>query len=170
MTSMLHRILDQRGLLSRRDTLVLGAGAVAAVVAPSMPPAAAQEEAERHGISTFGDLKYAADFKHFDYVNPNAPKGGIFSQIGPSAAFNQNLQTFNSLNSYILRGDAAQGMENTFATLMPPPKVGLTEVGLPLATGKPPADEVSLMLWMFAPARAKAAMPLAASIGMLAST
>src|SRR5436190_14734705 len=118
MTCTLHRLLERRGLLSRRDTLTLGAGAVAAFVAPWAPPAMAQEEAERHGISAFGDLKYPPDFKHFDYVNPNAPKGGMFSQIGPSAAFNQNLQTFNSLNSYILRGDAAQGMENTFATLM----------------------------------------------------
>ena len=75
-------------------------------------------ETERHGLSAFGDLKYPADFKYFDYVNPNAPKGGIFSQIGPSAAFNQNLLTFNSLNSYILRGDAARGLELTFATLM----------------------------------------------------
>ena len=55
---------------------------------------------------------------HFDYVNPNAPKGGVFSQIGPSRQFNQIFLTFNSLNSYILKGDAAQGMELTFATLM----------------------------------------------------
>ena len=69
-------------------------------------------------MSAFGDLKYPADFKHFDYVDPNAPKGGVFSQIGPSRAFNQNFLTFNSLNSYILKGDAAQGMELTFASLM----------------------------------------------------
>ena len=37
---------------------------------------AAQAEA-RHGISAFGELKYRSDFKHFDYVNPDAPKGGI---------------------------------------------------------------------------------------------
>jgi ABC-type oligopeptide transport system substrate-binding subunit len=82
MTSSLHRLLDQRGLLTRRETLVLSAGAVAAMVAPPAmtQPAVAQEETERHGISTFGDLKHPADFKHFDYVNPNAPKGGIFSQ------------------------------------------------------------------------------------------
>jgi microcin C transport system substrate-binding protein len=118
MTTMLHRLLDQRGLLSRRDTLMLGAGAVAAMAAP---PAAAQEgqaEAERHGISAFGDLKYPADFKYFDYVNPNAPKGGLFSQLGPTAAFNQNFLTFNSLNTFILKGDAAQGMEACFASLM----------------------------------------------------
>ena len=68
-------------------------------------------------MSAFGDLKYPADFPHFNYVNPNAPKGGVFSQIGPNRQFNQSFQTFNSLNSYILKGDAAQGMELTFATL-----------------------------------------------------
>ena len=67
-------------------------------------------------MSSFGDLKYPADFPHFDYVDPKAPKGGAFSQIGPGTIFNQNQLTFNSLNSYILRGDAAQGMELTFAT------------------------------------------------------
>ncbi|MGE0752559.1 MAG: extracellular solute-binding protein [Variibacter sp.] len=80
--------------------------------------AQAAEEAERHGLSAFGDLKYPADFKHLDYVDPNAPKGGTFSQIGPSVQYNQSFLTFNSLNSYILRGDAAQGMELTFASLM----------------------------------------------------
>ena len=71
-------------------------------------------------MSAFGDLKYPKDFKHFEYVNPQAPKGGVFSQLGPSRQFNQNFLTFNSLNSYIFRGDAALGMELTFATLMTP--------------------------------------------------
>jgi microcin C transport system substrate-binding protein len=102
--------------LTRRDTLVLGAGAAATAVIPFS--AFAQQEPERHGISAFGDLKYPADFKQFDYVNPDAPKGGLFSQIGPSKQYNQNFLTFNSLNSYILKGDAAQGMELTFAALM----------------------------------------------------
>ena len=101
--------------LTRRDTLVLGAGALAAMV---VRPASAEDAPARHGMSAFGDLKYPADFKHFDYVDPNAPKGGTFSHIGPTRAFNQNFLTFNSLNSFILRGDAAQGMELTFATLM----------------------------------------------------
>ncbi len=102
--------------LTRRDTLVLSAGALAAM---AVRAADAQEETpERHGISAFGDLKYPPDFKHFDYVDPNAPKGGTFSHIGSTRAFNQNFLTFNSLNSYILRGDGAQGMELTFASLM----------------------------------------------------
>jgi microcin C transport system substrate-binding protein len=69
-------------------------------------------------MSAFGDLAYPPDFQHFSYVDPNAPKGGLFSQIGPDRQFNQNSLTFNSLNSYILKGDAAQGLELTFATLM----------------------------------------------------
>jgi microcin C transport system substrate-binding protein len=100
--------------LTRRDTLALGAGALAAAV---IVPAAAQE-AERHGISAFGDLKYPPDFHHFDYVEPNAPKGGMFSHVGSTRAYNQNFLTFNSLNSFILKGDGAQGMELTFASLM----------------------------------------------------
>src|SRR6516162_6834624 len=47
-----------------------------------------------------------------------APKGGVFSHVGATRIFNQNLLTFNSLNSFILRGDAAMGMELTFASLM----------------------------------------------------
>ena len=100
---------------TRRDILVIGAGALASV---GVRPALALEAPERHGMSAFGDLKYPADFKHLDYVNPNAPKGGLFSQQGPTRLYNQNFLTFNSLNSYILRGDAAQGMELTFASLM----------------------------------------------------
>jgi microcin C transport system substrate-binding protein len=103
--------------LDRRGALALGAGAVATIMAASRPAGAA-EAAERHGMSAFGDLKYPADFRHFDYVNPDAPKGGLFSQLGPNTQYNQNFLTFNSLNSYILKGDAAQGMELTFATLM----------------------------------------------------
>ncbi len=106
--------------LTRRRALVLSAGAVAAPALLRAPGASvlAADEVDRHGISGFGDLKYPAEFSHFDYVNPNAPKGGIFSHIGGVRQYNQNFLTFNSLNSYILKGDAAQGMELTFATLM----------------------------------------------------
>jgi microcin C transport system substrate-binding protein len=101
--------------LTRRETLLLGAGALASTIAR---PVLAQEGPERRGISAFGDLKYPAGFKHFDYVDPNAPKGGTFSQVGATRAFNQNFLTFNSLNIFILKGDGAQGMELTFASLM----------------------------------------------------
>src|SRR6202008_564702 len=102
-------------MITRRETLLVGAAVFASTIAR---PAGAEEGPERHGISAFGDLKYPAGFKHFDYVDPNAPKGGTFSQIGATRAFNQNFLTFNSLNSFILKGDGAQGMELTFASLM----------------------------------------------------
>jgi len=73
---------------------------------------------KRHGISAFGDLKYAADFTHFDYVDPQAPKGGSFSFQPPNWFFNQNVQTFNTLNTFILRGDAPPRMELCFDRLM----------------------------------------------------
>jgi microcin C transport system substrate-binding protein len=107
-------------VLTRRETLLLGAAGLAS----SLPRHAeagqieAVQDSQRHGMSAFGDLKYPADFKHFDYVNPAAPKGGVFSHVGATRAFNQNFLTFNSLNSFILKGDGAQGMELTFASLM----------------------------------------------------
>lgn len=63
-----------------------------------------------HGISTFGDLKYSEGFAHFDYVNPDAPKGGTFS----TWAFG----TFDSLTPYILRGNAASLATVFYDTLM----------------------------------------------------
>jgi microcin C transport system substrate-binding protein len=104
--------------LTRRHVLSLAAGVAAGVASRGPRVVRAEDEIESHGLSAFGDLAYAADFQHFSYVDPRAPKGGTFSQIGPERQFNQNFLTFNSLNSYILKGDAAQGMELTFATLM----------------------------------------------------
>jgi microcin C transport system substrate-binding protein len=103
--------------ISRRRAFALTASA-AATFGRLGRSARADDVIESHGLSAFGDLGYPADFKHFSYVNPDAPKGGRFSQIGPQRLYNQNFLTFNSLNSFILRGDAAQGMELTFATLM----------------------------------------------------
>jgi len=101
---------------TRRGVIKLTAGVAAAIAYAR--GARADAEVESHGMSAFGDLAYPVDFAHFSYVDPRARKGGTFSQIGPDRQFNQNFLTFNSLNSYILKGDAAQGMELTFATLM----------------------------------------------------
>ncbi len=54
------------------------------------------EVTRSHGYHPFGDLKYPADFSHFDYVNPDAPKGGSITLFGNG--------TFDSLNPYILKG------------------------------------------------------------------
>ena len=56
-------------------------------------PAPAQDKVWRHGTSEFGDLKYPAGFKQFDYVNANAPKGGTVRQIA--------LGTFDNFNPVI---------------------------------------------------------------------
>ena len=50
----------------------------------------AGEPAWRHGLSLFGELKYPADFKRFDYVNPDAPKGGVARMI--------SIGTFDNFN------------------------------------------------------------------------
>ena len=64
--------------LSRRTLLRSGAAALATPVAAALPAfaptALANDKQWRHGLSLFGDLKYPAGFKHFDYVNPAAPK------------------------------------------------------------------------------------------------
>lgn len=103
-----------------RRSFLTGVGATAASLA--LPArfafASVQPGVRLHGISAFGDLKYAADFKHFDYVNPDAPKGGRFSFLPPNWFFNQNVQTFNTLNTFILRGDAPPRMEFCFDALM----------------------------------------------------
>lgn len=107
--------------MSRRHVLVLGVGGTlgASLGALMLPGARASEAGtEAHGISAFGDLKYSADFHHFDYVNLDAPKGGTFSLIPSVRAYNQSYQTFNSLNAFILKGDGAQGMDMTFVPLM----------------------------------------------------
>jgi microcin C transport system substrate-binding protein len=100
--------------VTRRGAIVLGAGAGVALIVP----ARATGMVETHGLSVFGDLKYPADFPHFDYVNPNAPVGGVFSHVPGLRQLNQNFLTFNSLNMWILRGDGALQLETTFATLM----------------------------------------------------
>jgi microcin C transport system substrate-binding protein len=73
-----------------------------------LAPAAAQDGTTiSHGISLYGDpLKYPADFKHFDYVNPDAPKGGFvkFGAVG----------TFDNLNTFILKGSSFVRFSNDF--------------------------------------------------------
>jgi len=86
---------------------------VAAAVIALCLAASAAGAAPRHGISTFGDLKYPDGFQHFDYVNPDAPKGGRMSLIGPVP-----IDTFDSFNGYILKGDAVQGYDLMFDSLM----------------------------------------------------
>jgi microcin C transport system substrate-binding protein len=55
-----------------------------------------------HAVSIFGEPKYGPDFEHFEYADPNAPKGGsiVVGEFG----------SFDSLHRFILKGDYAYGM------------------------------------------------------------
>ena len=55
-------------------------------------------------LSLYGDIKYPAGFKHFEYVNPHAPKGG---HLNLSA-----IGSFDNLNPYIIKGEAADGVDS----------------------------------------------------------
>ena len=107
--------------LSRRHLLQSGAFAALAPALGSTGlcltgPAAAQtptgEPAWRHALSLFGDIKYPADFKRFDYVNPDAPKGGLARQI--------SLGTFDNFNIAVagVKGSIAPAAALIYETLM----------------------------------------------------
>ncbi|MEM6441814.1 MAG: extracellular solute-binding protein [Pseudomonadota bacterium] len=97
--------------------LLAAAALSAPLAAPAPARAAGAETAAQttvaHGISSFGDLKYPEGFAHFDYVNPDAPKGGTWSGRGTAAS-----NTFDSLHPFILKGEPAQGLGITFDTLL----------------------------------------------------
>ena len=74
-------------------------------------PASAQEEPQhRHAVSLIGTPKYPADFQHFDYVNPDAPKGGLVRMA--------DIGSFDSLNPILYRGESAAGLGLIYETLM----------------------------------------------------
>ncbi len=83
-----------------RESMPLRAPAVFAALAFAVPALA--DTTLSHGYSAFGDLKYGPDFSHFDYANPEAPKGGTMSQRQL-----YGTPTFDSLNNFIIKGDSA---------------------------------------------------------------
>jgi microcin C transport system substrate-binding protein len=72
----------------------------------------ASEPAWRHALSLFGDVKYPADFKRFDYVNPDAPKGGVARLI--------SIGTFDNFNIAVagIKGNIAAAATQIYETLM----------------------------------------------------
>ena len=63
-------------------------------------------------IALHGEPKYPADFKHFAYVDPSAPKDGVLKL--------HSIGTFDSLNPFVIKGNVAQGVELLYDTLMVP--------------------------------------------------
>lgn len=76
--------------------LATGIGLAAILAAAGMARAEGEGTIIAHGISSFGDLKYPADFKHLDYVNPAAPKGGEIIEWG--------MGGFDTLNPFTVKG------------------------------------------------------------------
>jgi microcin C transport system substrate-binding protein len=83
----------------------------AALTALLIGPAAAEDsQTHHHALSLVGEPKYAADFTHFDYVNPDAPKGGKVRMA--------DIGGFDSLNPVLYRGEKASGLGLVYESLM----------------------------------------------------
>ena len=86
-----------------------------------------------HGIAMHGDLKYSAKFKHFEYVNPNAPKGGEVKRAATGG--------FDTFNPYVIKGRTAAGIGHLFETLMTSSAdEAFSEYGLLAETVETPKD------------------------------
>jgi microcin C transport system substrate-binding protein len=98
------------------------------------PAGAASDNVPRsHGLSMYGDLKYGPDFSHFDYANPDAPKGG---EVKLAA-----IGTFDTLNPFTLKGIPAAGIGQLFDTLTAQSSdEPFSEYGLIAETIEVPAD------------------------------
>ena len=98
-------VISRRGLIKALAPLGLLPGF--RLVATSI--AHADEPGWRHGLSLFGDVKYASDFPHFDYVDPAAPRGGRVRLFA--------VGTFDSLNPFTFKGNAAGLVSSTVDSL-----------------------------------------------------
>jgi microcin C transport system substrate-binding protein len=63
-----------------------------------------------YGISLYGEFKYQPGFTHYDYTNPDAPKGGAMRLA--------SIGTFDTLNPFVIKGVPAAGVSQIFDTLM----------------------------------------------------
>ncbi|MGB6419683.1 MAG: extracellular solute-binding protein [Pseudolabrys sp.] len=102
----------------------------------------------RHALSLFGDIKYPEGFKHFDYVNPNAPQGGTLRQSA--------LGTFDNFNTVVsgVKGSIAIGTELYTETLTTPSLDEVsTEYGLLAEAISYPADYSAVTYRLRAKAR-----------------
>jgi microcin C transport system substrate-binding protein len=134
-----------RRRLLQSGTLAAVAPALLATTGLPLSPAVAQtasgEPAWRHALSLFGDIKYPADFKRFDYVNPDAPKGGVARMI--------SIGTFDNFNIAVMgvKGSIAPAAALINETLMTRSQdEGATEYGL-LAEGAAHPDDFAWVIF-----------------------
>src|SRR5215469_3369886 len=99
--------------LARLPTFALPAILLLAFLAPPVPTASADSPVKTlYSISLLDQPKYPPDFKHFDYVNPDAPKGGELKRAA--------IGSFDSFNPFIIKGQAAAGVNLLYDTLLAP--------------------------------------------------
>ena len=119
-----------------RAMTILGA-AGAFLLAAQPAPVQAEALQDSHVLSTFGAYKYKPDFKHFDYVNPNAPKGGTI-RIG-------GFGTYDSLNHIIVKGNAPGSIGLIYESLFEGARdEPLVSYGMIAETASHPADYSSV--------------------------
>ena len=119
----------------------LGLSAVLPTIEAARAQNAGGEPVWRHALSLFGDIKYPADFKRFDYVNPDAPKGGVARMI--------SLGTFDNFNIAVagVKGSIAPAAMTIYDTLMARSQDEVaTEYGL-LAEGATHPDDFSWVIY-----------------------
>ena len=115
--------------------------------------AGAEETYKGHGIAMHGDLKYPADFTQFDYVNPNASKGG---EVRRSA-----IGGYDSFNPFIIRGRPAAGSSMIYDSLMwGSADEPFSQYGLLAATVEVPNDRSWVAFTLRAEARWHDAKPV----------
>jgi microcin C transport system substrate-binding protein len=103
--------LTRRAVI-QTGTVALVAPAMPAAMARFIPQARAQDKVWKHGLSLFGEPQYPAAFKHFDYVNPAAPKVGTVRQVAFGTYDNFNLVVAG------VKGQIAGGIDLILDTLM----------------------------------------------------
>ncbi|KVC90845.1 peptide ABC transporter substrate-binding protein [Burkholderia ubonensis] len=94
-----------------RSGVARAAGRAAAALLMQAVLAASAAHAA-HAIAQYGEPKYPPGFAHFDYVNPDAPKGGTLVLANPT-----RLTSFDKFNPFTMRGNAAPGIEMLFESL-----------------------------------------------------
>ena len=114
---MFHLAITRRQLLQSGAFIAIAPGLGAAAGISAVDPACAQSQGEpawRHALSLFGDVKYPVDFKRFDYVNPDAPQGGVARQI--------LIGTFDNFNLAVagVKGSLASAVGLIYESLMTP--------------------------------------------------
>ena len=94
-------------------TFLGGAAAIDRAAAQTDPPpstTAVAEQTRHHALSLVGEPKYGPDFKHFDWVNPDAPKGGTLRAFAEGS--------FDSLNPFTVKGAPAGDLGLAYDALM----------------------------------------------------